>query len=159
MHHVFNEPVVEHAGHGAAVHHPVKGQEQDLGILGNQKGHHGQIVAAAGKGLAEQLVPAHPHQHGLIAPQVLLDHVHAALQDDTDVPDVLLLEGDDVAPAEGSDVIPDAAQHGFAVLGSHAVEQRGVDLRQNVFHCHRLLDPKCPFLRGPVLPADMSASL
>ena len=40
-HHIFNEPVVEHTGHGAAVHHPVKGHEENPGILGNQEGHNG----------------------------------------------------------------------------------------------------------------------
>jgi hypothetical protein len=117
-----------------AVHHPFEGHKENPGILGNLERHHGQIVLTAGKRLTEQLVPAHPQQHSLVAPEIFLDHVHSTFHDDANVLDVFRLKGHNIALAERTDMIPNTAKHGLSLRSADAVKQRRLDFTHKILH-------------------------
>lgn len=73
--HIFDEPMVKHAGHIAASHDPVKGKKKDLGILRDLECHRGTTVVPTSEGLPEELIFPHTDQKCLVAPEILLYHI------------------------------------------------------------------------------------
>ena len=119
---------MKHAGHGTGMHYPVKGEKQDAGILDNRKRYDRKRIFAAGKGFSEQLVFPHTNQHRLVAPEILLDHIYGAFQNDADVFDILIFQRNGFPFMICPDSVSETGQHSLKIFGLDSLEERRICL-------------------------------